>query len=144
MEQKVAQLEKVQETLAKQKLEMENMRIKEMRRKSVEEGGLAFKAKPIVTKDAFPTKPVVAAPPTTPFSPKLLTKERSSMKNYISGAAATTTSVSMSIKERRATTSTATTSFTTSVKTLSTTSTSGLGAAERVRSQQLEQALSSL
>lgn len=73
MGQKMAQLEVMQETIAKQKLEQENRRMKDLRRKSVEEGGLMFKAKPIVTKDQYPTRAVVAAPLTTPLSPQLRT-----------------------------------------------------------------------
>lgn len=79
MVQKMAQLEVMQESIAKQKLDQENRRIQAMRRKSVEEGGLMFKAKPIVTKDQYPTKAVVSAPLTTPFSPQLRTKTRSSV-----------------------------------------------------------------
>ena len=73
MGQKMAQLEVMQESIAKQKLEQENERIRELRRKSVEDGGLMFKAKPVITKDQFPTKFVPSAPLTTPLSPQLRT-----------------------------------------------------------------------
>ena len=78
---KMAQLEALQETLAQQKLEQEKQRVQEMRRRSVEEGGLMFKAKPIVTKDQFPTKLVASAPATTPLSPQLRTRDRSSLRS---------------------------------------------------------------
>ncbi len=91
MGQKMAQLEVMQETLAKQKLEQENSRIKELRRKSVEEGGLMFKAKPIIIKDQFPTRAVPSTPLTTPLSPQLRTGTRSRYSATPSTATTTTT-----------------------------------------------------
>jgi hypothetical protein len=86
MNQKLAQLEVMQESIAKQKLDQENQRIKEMRRKSVEEGGLMFKAKPVVTKDQFPTKAVAAVPLTTPLSPHLRTTRSRSAGGSLSNS----------------------------------------------------------
>ena len=50
--------------------------INQLRRMSVKEGGMAFKANPIVTKDKYPCAHVKAAPLTQPKSPYLLTKQR--------------------------------------------------------------------
>jgi hypothetical protein len=75
---KLAQLEQMQETIAKQKAEQEQRQLHALRRKSVEEGGLMFKAKPIQTQDQFPTRGVPATPVTLPLSPQLRTKTRSS------------------------------------------------------------------
>ena len=52
------------------------MEINQLRRMSVKEGGMAFKANPIVTKDKYPCAHVKAAPLTQPKSPYLLTKQR--------------------------------------------------------------------
>lgn len=78
MGQKLAQLEQMQETIAKQKAEQEQRQLQALRRKSVEEGGLMFKAKPIQTQDQFPSRGVPATPVTLPLSPQLRTKTRSS------------------------------------------------------------------
>ena len=114
MGQKMAQLEVMQETLAKQKLEQENSRIKELRRKSVEEGGLMFKAKPIITKDQFPTRAVPSTPLTTPLSPQLRTGSRPRYSATISSATAHASSVvtrsSASLSNTIATSATASTS----------------------------------
>eukprot|EP00428_Durinskia_dybowskii_P076584 CAMPEP_0170359130 /NCGR_PEP_ID=MMETSP0117_2-20130122/2594_1 /TAXON_ID=400756 /ORGANISM="Durinskia baltica, Strain CSIRO CS-38" /LENGTH=786 /DNA_ID=CAMNT_0010613379 /DNA_START=70 /DNA_END=2430 /DNA_ORIENTATION=- len=81
MGQKMAQLEVMQETIAKQRAEQDKRQLMELRRKSVDEGGLMFKAKPILTKDQFPTKAMVKAPNTTPLSPQLRPRTRSSVNN---------------------------------------------------------------
>ena len=82
MNAKMAQLEVMQENMASQKAEQEARQMQALRRKSVEEGGLMFKAKPIVTKDLFPTKAVAVQPTTTPLSPQLRTcRTRSSMSS---------------------------------------------------------------
>ncbi len=74
--QKQALLEK--ET--KKKLEL-----KTMRRKSVEEGGLLFKARPVLAEDPFPVKPCTGNKKLTqPKSPNLRLKERREMKQAIS------------------------------------------------------------
>lgn len=66
----------MQETLQKQKVEYEQKIMKEMRRKSVDEGGLCFKAQPIMSTDKFPSKTIKAVPLTEPKSPYLKTKQR--------------------------------------------------------------------
>jgi hypothetical protein len=88
MEKKMAQLEAMQETIARQRSEQENKQLQALRRKSVEEGGLMFKAKPIVTKDQYPTRAAASLPPTTPLSPQLRTKTRSSASASASASAA--------------------------------------------------------
>ena len=61
-------------------IEKENREILELRKKTVEEGGLLFKAKPIQTKDVYKTKASVMQPLTQPKSPLLQTKNRGMMK----------------------------------------------------------------
>ncbi|KAJ1401385.1 hypothetical protein B484DRAFT_405742, partial [Ochromonadaceae sp. CCMP2298] len=78
--EKQAKLEDVRNTLTKQQQQRESLEVQEWRRRAVEEGGLMFKAKPIGTADQYPSKAPPATPLTTPFSPKLLTKARSCMK----------------------------------------------------------------
>jgi hypothetical protein len=65
------------EAQAKAKLDEENMRIRALRRTSAAEGGMLFKANPIITKDMYPTKgPIRSMPLTEPKSPNLLTATR--------------------------------------------------------------------
>jgi hypothetical protein len=80
MGKKMQQLEEIQQTITKQKQQQEQQQLSVLRRTSVEEGGLMFKAKPIETKDQFPTRPSVAAALTAPTSPQLRTRSRSAMK----------------------------------------------------------------
>ena len=57
--------------------EQENAAVAKLRRMSVAEGGLLFKAKPVLMdKDQYPTPHTRPAPPTMPKSPFLLTKQR--------------------------------------------------------------------
>lgn len=56
--------------------EQENKEVAKLRRMSTADGGLMFKAQPVVTKDMYPTPKVAAQPPTMPKSPFLLTKQR--------------------------------------------------------------------
>jgi hypothetical protein len=71
----------LKQELSKQKEDEENRALKDIRRKSVQEGGLMFKAAPILKDDPFPVK---AAPrtkqPTIPKSPAFKLKERRSNK----------------------------------------------------------------
>ena len=76
MATKVAQLEEQKELAARRKLDEENRRIRELRSKPVEEGGMAFKAQPVVTKDFYPTKAVKAPPLTVPKSPAFSVSKR--------------------------------------------------------------------
>jgi hypothetical protein len=78
--QNAAKLADMRNTLTKQKLQREGLEVQERRRKTIAEGGLMFQAKPISTADQYPTQAVPSTPLTTPFSPKLLTKARSCMK----------------------------------------------------------------
>lgn len=73
---KAAEMEKKKEEEEKTALAKELAAIKELKRKSVSEGGMAFKANPILTKDLFPTKPPPPISLTEPKSPYLLTKRR--------------------------------------------------------------------
>ncbi len=70
------EIEKKREEEEKKQADKENMEINQLRRMSVKEGGMAFKANPIVTKDKYPCAHVKAAPLTQPKSPYLLTKQR--------------------------------------------------------------------
>ena len=70
------EMEKKREEEEKRQIEKENLEINQLRRLSVKEGGMAFKANPIVTKDKYPCAHVKAAPVTQPKSPYLLTKQR--------------------------------------------------------------------
>lgn len=84
MSKKMEQLENLQLEMEKKKEDQENKMLKELRRKSVEEGGLMFKAKPILKEDPFPVKSVAKAfEPTIPKSPKFILKERRSATNEI-------------------------------------------------------------
>jgi hypothetical protein len=55
MSEKLQQMKEMQDQLVRQKEEKENLAMKQLRRKSIEEGGLVFKAKPVLKKDPFPT-----------------------------------------------------------------------------------------
>lgn len=56
--------------------EKENAQINLLRRTSIEQGGLLFKAKPVITEDIFPASKPPMRPLTQPKSPFLLTKAR--------------------------------------------------------------------
>jgi Targeting protein for Xklp2 (TPX2) domain len=56
--------------------DQENRAINVMRRTSIADGGLMFKASPIVTEDLYPTATPVSLPLTEAKSPFLLTKQR--------------------------------------------------------------------
>ena len=86
MAAKVAQLEEQKELAARRKLEDENRRIKELRSKPVEEGGMMFKAQPIMRHDPYPSKATKAPPLTTPKSPAFSVSKRAAA----TAAAATT------------------------------------------------------
>lgn len=58
----------------KLKADLENQEINILRRKSIQEGGLIFKAQPIITKDLYPSKQTKSIPLTTPISPKFISK----------------------------------------------------------------------
>jgi hypothetical protein len=82
MSKKMAQLGNMQLEMEKQKEDQENKALKELRRKSVDEGGLMFKAKPILKEDPFPVKSNSKPfEPTIPKSPKFILKERRSTTN---------------------------------------------------------------
>jgi len=84
MEEKLAQIQEMKNSLVKQQHDMETKRIQEMRRKSIDEGGMLFKAQPILSKDLYPAKPVTTPVQcTTPFSPNLRTKVRSMLRSSV-------------------------------------------------------------
>lgn len=67
----------VKQDLMKQKEDEENRALKNLRRKSVQEGGLMFKAAPILKEDLYPVKSSPRAKqPTIPKSPAFKLKER--------------------------------------------------------------------
>jgi hypothetical protein len=74
-QQKLKEQEKLEKE--RKKIEEEQRIIKELRHKSIEEGGLCFKASPILTTDVFPPKHVESAPLTEPVAPNLHTASRS-------------------------------------------------------------------
>jgi hypothetical protein len=77
MGQKMAALAMQQEQLAKEQCLQEQLSIQEMRRKSVQEGGMVFIAQPVLKHDPHASKPTPAAKqPTQPRSPKLRLRER--------------------------------------------------------------------
>ena len=57
----------------------EDEKLRQLRRKTIDEGGFKFKAKEICYKDAYPTKPSLKAALTVPKSPYLKTKIRASI-----------------------------------------------------------------
>lgn len=60
-------------------------KIKAMRRRTVEDGGMSFKAAPILLVDTYPAVPVKSAPITRPKSPRLsVTKNRPRSMTYTS------------------------------------------------------------
>lgn len=64
------------ETDKRNKEEQENNEIRKLRRASIAEGGFAFIAAPVCTKDLYPTPRLASAAPTQAKSPFLLTKQR--------------------------------------------------------------------
>jgi hypothetical protein len=68
--------EKRKQEELKQQMDKENDDIKQLRRLTVDKGGLMFVAKPIVTKDHFPSKPQKAVTLTQPLSPSFKVKVR--------------------------------------------------------------------
>jgi hypothetical protein len=68
--------EKRKQEELKQQMDKENEDIKQLRRLTVDKGGLMFVAKPIVTKDHFPSKPQKAVTLTQPQSPSFKVKVR--------------------------------------------------------------------
>jgi hypothetical protein len=87
---KKLEIEQQQLHAHKQNEDQENQELHVMRRKSIEEGGLMFKAKPIQKDDLYPAKYVSKAfEPTIPRSPKLLLRERkggNKMTNQLASA----------------------------------------------------------
>lgn len=77
---KLEEIERIEEELENQRVEEQNAKMKELRRKSIEEGGLVFKAKPVMKQDKYPTKSVPQTPLTTAKSPFLQTKTRSALR----------------------------------------------------------------
>lgn len=73
---------KEKEKLVNDKLEMEKKTIQDLRKKSVDEGGLCFKATPIMEKDIYPVRHVESAPLTEPVTPHLHTAARSRITNH--------------------------------------------------------------
>ena len=87
MAAKVAQLEEQKALAARRKADEENERMKELRSKPVEEGGMMFKAHPIMTKDPYPAKSVPATPCTVPKGPAFsVSKHRASHAHEMSAA----------------------------------------------------------
>ena len=76
--QRMAELEQLKQQLQQQQDAEEERRVRIMRRKSVQEGGMTFKAAPIIEKDQFPTRRAPSPRPLTEaHSPDLQTKYRS-------------------------------------------------------------------
>lgn len=71
---------------AEQKAEEENRNINIMRRKSVSEGGLMYKAKEILREDPYPVGNPEYRPLTEPLSPMLMTKMRAESQSAIKEA----------------------------------------------------------
>ena len=69
--QKMQELQLMQIQLFKQKERKQNDDVRDLRRKSVAEGGLCFKAAPMPTHDPYPLKMVRSASSTAPQSPRL-------------------------------------------------------------------------
>ena len=67
----------------KEQQEKENKEVKQLRRQTIEQGGMMFVAKPVVTIDQFPTKVPKSMPLTEPKSPYLRTKERALRQNEV-------------------------------------------------------------
>ena len=69
--QKMQELQLMQIELTKQKERRQNDAVRDLRRRSVAEGGLCFKAAPMPTHDPYPLKMVRPASSTAPQSPRL-------------------------------------------------------------------------
>ena len=69
MQQRLEEKLLLKEMNEKKKIEDDNKRIREQRKLSTEQGGMAFIAKPVITKDLYPTKPMFSAALTEPKSP---------------------------------------------------------------------------
>jgi hypothetical protein len=69
--QKMQELQLMQIQLTKQKERKQDEAVRDLRRRSVAEGGLCFKAAPMPTHDPYPIKMVRSASSTAPQSPRL-------------------------------------------------------------------------
>lgn len=77
IKQKSDNFEQYQQQMNKQKEDLENRNMKELRRKTIQEGGLVFKAAPILAHDPFPLKGLSQVhQPTVPKSPNFKLKDR--------------------------------------------------------------------
>lgn len=72
--------EKKKQAELQRSMDKENEDIKQLRRMTVDKGGLMFVAKPVEKDDHYPVKPAKAIPLTQPKSPHLRTKERAATK----------------------------------------------------------------
>ena len=86
MRQSMAEKEMQAALEAEYKADEENRDINIMRRKSVAEGGLMYKAKDIIREDPYPVANPVRAPLTEAKSPLLMTKVRASQQSAIKEA----------------------------------------------------------
>eukprot|EP01039_Chlorochromonas_danica_P004620 gene4620-5063_t len=86
--QKQSEQKKLVEQVTREREAAEKKALKDLRRKSVEEGGLVFKAREILRTDPFAPKQVAAPKPATiPRSPKLRLKDRSRSRSLAGGSA---------------------------------------------------------
>jgi hypothetical protein len=67
---KIQQQEEEQQHEEQERDRKEKLRLQELRRKSIYDGGLQFKARPIQTNDLYPNKHVKPAPVTVPKAPE--------------------------------------------------------------------------
>jgi hypothetical protein len=94
MAAKLAAKDADKEAAALRRLEEENKRIKELRRKPVEQGGMCFKAAPVLKHDPFPSRHVNPAPLTEPKSPVFQPLRRGSVKTISTNKASSSSSIS--------------------------------------------------
>lgn len=86
--QKQIEQKKLEEQADLERKAAEKRALAELRRKSVEEGGLVFKAREVLRTDPFAPKQVAAPKPATiPRSPKLRLKDRSRSRSLAGGSA---------------------------------------------------------
>lgn len=86
LRQSMLNQELLQKQLLLEKEEEKQKHLQSLRRKTIEEGGLMFKAKPILQNDPFPVKKKPTKDLTHPKSPNLKLKERREMKQSLSNS----------------------------------------------------------
>jgi hypothetical protein len=86
LRQSMLNQELLQKQLLLEKEEEKQKHLQSLRRKTIEEGGLMFKAKPILQNDPFPVTKKPTKDLTHPKSPNLKLKERREMKQSLSNS----------------------------------------------------------